>query len=392
MSQRDIVEVDHWHATAGRMLRRRRGLSALFDGLTTLGVASLAACAGPVGPAAQGGATTAGDNRALPLVYGSEGNIYAIGIDGKMRRQLTKVAGGALARDPAWSPDGKRIAYSLTPPMPAVRGPGGLVPLPVTDVYVMNADGANANVLISHGAPGVGYESPVWSPDGQALYVTYTEIVMESNVVSDQVTEVARVPLGGGQRQTLATNAMLPAIAPDGKRLAYVTLERDGQALIVADAGGKNARPVVPKGRFDVLGAPRFSPDGNQVVFSTAAPMPPVPTVTPVTPRATPERRSEGGSSAVAQARTPALAAASLRPSRVRAHGLPMDLFVVGVDGAGLKRLTVLGEDNPAAEWSPDGKKLAMLAGGGVYVLDADGSGLTTIHQQGGHGLIDWRW
>ncbi|MGH2355476.1 MAG: TolB family protein, partial [Chloroflexota bacterium] len=301
----------------------------------------------------------------------------------------TQVVRGGLARDPAGSPDGARIAYSYTPPLPAVRGPGGLLPLPVTDVYAMNADGSDAKVLVAHDAPGVGYDTPVWAPDGKSLFVTYTELVMESNIVKDQIVEVARVPLDGGTRQTLAMYGMSPTVSPDGTRLAFISHQPEGVALLLADAAGQGTKALVPPGRMDGLASPHFSPDGRQVVFSAIAPMAPIPTVTPLP---APAGRAAAGArfGAVARDLTAALVM-TLLPRAAGAHGLPMDLFVIGVDGTAPRRLTQLGEDSPAAVWSPDGTRLAILSGGGLYVVNVDGSNLTSIDQNGGHGAVDWR-
>jgi TolB protein len=140
---------------------------------------------------------------------------------------------------------------------------------------------------------------------------------------------------------------------------------------MVCDADGKDARPLVPTGQLEGLAAPRFSPDGRRIVFSAVAPMAPVPTTTPV-----PGRRPLAGPAG---------------PGRALAHGLPMDLFLIDAGGGAPRRLTQLGEDNPAAVWAPDGQRLAILSGGGLYVLNADGSDLRAIDQRGGHGTIDWR-
>jgi Tol biopolymer transport system component len=247
--------------------------------------------------------------------------------------------------------------------------------LPVTDIYVMNADGTGAQVLIEHSAPGIGFETPVWTPDGKSFFVTYTELVMERNIVSDQILELARVEAvsgGGGARQTVAQNGTSPTLAPDGRRLAYLTVDRNGQTLVVADVDGKNARTLVPQGAMEGLAAPHFAPDGKRLVFSAVAPMAPVPTTTPPAGRGPAPR-------------------AHWAPRPVQAHGLPMDLFVVDVEGGAPRRLTELGEDNPAAVWSPDGRRIAILAGGGIYLMNADGSDLAGIDQRGGHGTIDWR-
>src|SRR5687768_15756647 len=69
------------------------------------GGALLSACLpGQSGDTTGAGASSAG---ATPLVFGSDGNIAVATLDGRQRRELTKVAVGAMARDPAWSPDGR---------------------------------------------------------------------------------------------------------------------------------------------------------------------------------------------------------------------------------------------------------------------------------------------
>jgi Tol biopolymer transport system component len=347
-----------------------------------------------------------------PLVFGSQANIFTVALDGKSRQQLTKVASGALARDPAWSPDGTRIVYAYTPPARVRTGPGGELPLPVTDLIVMRPDGAGATVLVAHDAPGAAYESPVWAPDGSAVFVSYIALVTEGNVVTDQTVGVARVPLGGGSRQMLYPNATSPTVSPDGRRLALVSNDPDGRALLVADTDGRDVRTLVPPGRLDGLAAPRFSPDGSQIAFSafsTALAAVPAARATPAAPpsgsaaattQSLPaQARRAGDSTASAPVVTPARALES-RPASiltslvsrtVRAHGAPMDVFAIHMDGTNLRQLTHIGEDNPAAAWGPDAQRLAILAGGGVYTLNADGTDLRKIDPTGGHGSLDWK-
>ena len=97
--------------------------------------------------------------------------IYTMGLDGKDIEQLTKNIGSAEA-EPAWSPDGKQIAYAanllhgafLCGFMPTPRPPG--VPDESTaGVYVMSPDGTDQTLL--EGTEG-GIE-PAWSPDGTSL-------------------------------------------------------------------------------------------------------------------------------------------------------------------------------------------------------------------------------
>jgi TolB protein len=76
--------------------------------------------------------------------------VWTYGLPAGPWRQLTEAGEGAY--DPAWSPDGARIAY-------VVRAKGK------HDLWVMDADGANQRQLSETGA----CRAPCWSPDGRYL-------------------------------------------------------------------------------------------------------------------------------------------------------------------------------------------------------------------------------
>jgi TolB protein len=89
---------------------------------------------------------------------GQRSQVWTYGLPSGPWRQLTEADEGAY--DPAWSPDGSRLAY-------VVRGKGK------HDVWVMDADGSNQRPVTESGA----CRAPCWSPDGQ--YLAY--VAAESN-------------------------------------------------------------------------------------------------------------------------------------------------------------------------------------------------------------------
>ena len=104
--------------------------------------------------------------------------------------------------EPAWSPDGQRIAF-----VSARSGSG--------EIYVMNADGSN---VVQRTFSGGYSEDPAWSPDGTKIaYATLSNGSANLWVVS---------PDAGG-RPTLLFAApgwdAQPAWSPDGARLALVS-------------------------------------------------------------------------------------------------------------------------------------------------------------------------
>ncbi len=57
------------------------------------------------------------------------------------------------------------------------------------------------------------------------------------------------------------------------------------------------------------------------------------------------------------------------------------EVWVINANGSGLKQLTHGGGFLGA--WSPDGKRIAFVRDGGIVIMNADGTGLTTINQNG---------
>lgn len=168
--------------------------------------------------------------------------IYAVGMDGTGLRRLTHE--GVNAR-PAWSPDGRRIAF--------VRSGANSV----GDIYLMDADGSR----VVRRTVGSNFWSVAWSPDSRRLAVS-TEGLYESDVW------ILSADPDGSSPVHVLTNARSPAWSPDGSTIAYVQTSGDDgyDALAVANADGTNARPITAPegGRYGLS----WSPDGQRLASS----------------------------------------------------------------------------------------------------------------------------
>ncbi|HEX7137394.1 MAG TPA: hypothetical protein VF219_06095, partial [Vicinamibacterales bacterium] len=88
-----------------------------------------------------------------------ESSLYLVTAKGGEVRRLTSGIGDT---GPRWSPDGKRIAFVRVPA--TAQGEGGKTPSP--QVYVLDMDGGEARAVtdVPRGATG-----PAWSPDGRTI-------------------------------------------------------------------------------------------------------------------------------------------------------------------------------------------------------------------------------
>lgn len=133
----------------------------------------------------------------LAFVY--SGDIWVADRDGKNPTRLTTHPADEFA--PAFSPDGKWVAFSA-------RYDGN------TDVYVVSVDGGQPKRLTWHPGPDT---VSGWSADGKRiLFASPREI---SNGRSNQLYEVSVD--GGFEKKVMLAQAFEGKWSPDGKRLAY---------------------------------------------------------------------------------------------------------------------------------------------------------------------------
>jgi TolB protein len=170
-------------------------------------------------------------------------NLFVVDEDGKNPVQLTKDK--FVNSYPAWSPDGKRIAFSSN------RGGGPM------HIYTMDADGTNVKALTTGGLQ---CRVPAWSPDGKTIAFCRSNPNGGSNICT--------MPADGGALKVLDGDAWDPFWSPDGKTFAFVSLrDGDGFRLYTMTAEGKDAKCLFPKGNNFGNAYPVWSPDGKTIVW-----------------------------------------------------------------------------------------------------------------------------
>ena len=169
--------------------------------------------------------------------------IYVMAATGANPVRLTN---GGVNDQPAWSPDGSKIAF--------VSRPSGN-----PDIYVMNADGTGVIRLTTENARD---EHPAWSPDG-------SKIAFDSDRGGTAGIWVMNADGSSPTRLTSALRADThPAWSPDGTRIAYVNgVGNYGSDIWIMKADG-SGKVALTFGYEDVLD-PAWSPDGDKIAFTS---------------------------------------------------------------------------------------------------------------------------
>jgi dipeptidyl aminopeptidase/acylaminoacyl peptidase len=179
------------------------------------------------------------------------GQIYLVRPDGSGLRRLTHRRQGAGA--PAWSPDGRRIAFEGTPPRGGVH------------VYVKRLGrGGERDVTRGTGT----FHDPTWSPGGRGIAVVRLQV--RAGVPSDSIVVVA--PNGGRMRTVYESRGQSlsdPSWSPDSRTIAFVQTDTDLQGAdpnlyTVPAAGGTPQRLTDTGSQVQ----PDWSPDGRLLAYA----------------------------------------------------------------------------------------------------------------------------
>src|SRR5499426_3586347 len=167
---------------------------------------------------------------------------------GEKRRVTSPPASVVGDCSPAFSPDGKRLAF--------VRVISALV----GEIYLVSVNGGEPKRLTFDGA---GVSNLAWTPDGR-------EIVFASRLGGKN--RLYRIPVEGGGAEWLAatgSEAQYPAFSRDGSRLAWRQNTSDEDIFRLAlKSGSENVPPVASLIVSTALEAsPRYSPDGKRIAF-----------------------------------------------------------------------------------------------------------------------------
>jgi Tol biopolymer transport system component len=237
-------------------------------------------------------------------------NVYTINPDGSDLRQVA-----ADAKYPAWSADGRRLAYFLDS-FDANRG-----------LTVADADGSGP-VTIRPAAYRADEMSsreqtlvePAWSPDGGTI--AYEDFVVACShpaciVQQGGIRAIAADGSGDHLLPLPGFPAGNPSYAPDGSQLAW-----DDGRVHVSKPDGTDDIVLTADGGFD----PSWSPDGTRIAFSRAV------------------------------------------------DCCNTEIHVMNADGSGERRLTFVGgRRNSDPAWSPDGTKIVWSHEDELRVMNADG-------------------
>lgn len=155
--------------------------------------------------------------------------------------------------DPAWSPDGQRLAFTST----RAGNP---------DIYVFNLKDQTLQQLTNSRAP---EKYPAWSPSGTQIAFIRDYVYSQLWIMSDTGQYQTRFAVSG------EVNDMWPAWSPDGNYLLFSQLNTANVPWLVSlryeDRNTTNSTRIPPRGQPDIgpVAQPAVSPDGMWIAFES---------------------------------------------------------------------------------------------------------------------------
>ena len=192
---------------------------------------------------------------------GQRSHLYLFDIATKKAELLTP--GAFDEESPAWSPDGKRIAFIRR------HGEGDVDKLPNRDLFVMDACTCAEPVRLTFSS--AEEAGPLaWSPDGQSIAYLFGDELKWS--AYDQA-QLMVIPASGGQPRSLTQTLDRPVRSPvwsrDGQSLTFLVVDDRAQHVALVPAAGGAVSRILEGRRVVERLSP--GPDGAFAVLASTA-------------------------------------------------------------------------------------------------------------------------
>jgi eukaryotic-like serine/threonine-protein kinase len=262
--------------------------------------------------------------------------LFVANADGRNQRRLTHNKIPEV--NPAWSHDGKKIAFNCIPDGDWTKGA----------ICVINADGSGLTRLTDQSLQS---QFSSWSPDG--TMIAFSVLAAPSAIY---------VMNADGRNQLKLTNQISAlggfAWAPDGKKIAYATDYEGNFEIYVINSDPSHQTNLTNNLAEDT--APRWSPDGKKIAFISNR----------EGKSAFYVMNSDGSGQRKILNDVPAQEVSwspnGRRFAFIRKDVDNYDIYLANADGGNVVRLLGDAANKGGAQWSPDGRSI-------VFTQDRDG-------------------
>lgn len=182
------------------------------------------------------------------VVFHALGKLYVSNVDGTERKRLTKQHDG-LEYAPAWSPDGKQIAFTTWSDRAYGR------------IAITSATGGKPKFL---DIPKGHYFSPSWSSDGKYLVYRRGSGSWIRGTDHASNTGIYTINLKGGKPKLVSEGGSEPKFTLDNSRILLLGREKGDRALYSVDLNGQDKRVLVTSKYANRIA---LSPNEDWVLF-----------------------------------------------------------------------------------------------------------------------------
>jgi len=169
-----------------------------------------------------------GKKLAFCSTMSEDGNaeIYVLDLETMKTKRLTY--NSAIDTAPSWSPTGREIAFTSDR-----TGQGA------PQIYIMDAEGSNVR-KVSFG--GNYHDAPAWSPTGDRIaYVSRVENVFDLYILNLRTNQISKLTESNARNES-------PSWSPDGRHVVFTSNMSGSLQLYTIDYDGANLRRLTDRG------------------------------------------------------------------------------------------------------------------------------------------------